>query len=848
VRRTGPPEPTAAEAKPAAIAPPGFAAPLADRRIVGRSAVLESFLLEAGRRRLVTIAGPGGIGKTTLALAALDQLRSAYPDGIHFLDLATIGDAKQITSAVAANVGLAVRSENPLPALISFLKERRVLLVLDSCEHVVDAAAELCDALIGGTSALRLIATSREPLRVEGERVIRLPPLAVPESLAGLTASDALQFPAVQLFVERAAARLDSFEFHDAIAPTVAGICVKLDGIPLALELAAGRVDAFGVNEIAERINDRFALLTRGKRTALLRHQTLQSTLDWSYDLLSEIEGLTLRRLAVFSGWFTAESAVAIMADALPRSSEVVEIVADLVAKSLLIADTAGQVTFYRLLNSTRDYAFRKLEELGEVKDVLASHARHFCEMFGRAQANWETQNTAEWLATYSRHLDNLRAALDWAFRDEADAGTAIALTVAAVPLWFELSLMEECRSRVERALELQLKAKLGERWTMQLYSARAWSQMYTTAASTHSDEAWALALKLARDLDDRDYQLRGLWGLWAGRMNAGEFGAAYALAEEFAALAASDPDGADLPIADRLTGAALHFLGNQNGARVRIERMLARYLRPERRSHIVRFQFDQRITAHITLERILWLQGYADQAMRDVHANIERALVLNHTLSLCNALAQAACPLALMSGHLDQAQRYTSLLLEQTTRNDLDVWHAYGCCFQGAILIRRDEVDDGLRLLEGGVDKLRQAKFVQYMTAFLGILAESMANAGRNGEAAPVIAEALERAARTDERWFTPELMRIQGTVAQMNEAKGRAEAETCFRASLALAREQEALAWELRTAVSLHRLQLETGGSDGRVLLESCLARCSEGHDTADLKAAQALLGQGR
>jgi predicted ATPase len=446
-----------------------------------------------------------------------------------------------------------------------------------------------------------------------------------------------------------------------------------------------------------------------------------------------------------------------------------------------------------------------------------------------------------------TRHLD-LRAALDWAFRDEADAATAISLTVAAIPLWFELSLMEECRSRVEKALELQLKAKLGDRWSMQLYSARAWSQMYTTAASTHSDDAWALALKLARDLKDRDYQLRALWGLWAGRMNAGDFGAAHQLAEEFGAVAAADPDGADLPIADRLTGAALHFLGNQNGARVRIERMLARYLRPERRSHIVRFQFDQRITAHITLERILWLQGYPDQAMRDVHANIERALVLDHTLSLCNALAQAACPLALMSGDLVRAQGYTSLLLDQTTRNDLDIWHAYGCCFQGAILIKGSQTEEGLRLLKSGLEKLRQAKFVQYMTAFLGTLAESLALVGRNEQAATVIAEALGRAARTDERWFTPELLRIQGTVAQMSGAKGRAEAERCFRASLKLAQQQEALAWELRTATSLCRLQMEAGEGDGRVLLEACLARFSEGFGTTDLKAASALLSEAR
>jgi predicted ATPase/DNA-binding winged helix-turn-helix (wHTH) protein len=396
VRKAGRALPAATATTPAALVPSLFPPPTADGRVIGRTAVLESVLREIGRRRLVTIAGPGGIGKTTVALAAVDQLGSVYPDGIYFLDLATLAEPKQIASAVAAVVGFAVRSDQPLPGLISFLKDRQTLLVLDSCEHVVDAAAELSDALIRGTASLHVVATSREPLRVEGERIIRLPPLAVPESLAGLTARDALQYPAVELFVERAAARLDSFEFSDALAPIVAAICVKLDGIPLALELAAGRVDAFGVSEIAERINDRFALLTRGKRTALLRHQTLQSTLDWSYDLLSEVERVTLRDLGVFSAGSRRNRRVAIMADALPahpkwsncRRSR---------RQSLLIADTSGG-TVLQALNSRDDYAVPKARRGCECIGALARPCSPLCDMLSKP-GRLGNQNTAEWLA-----------------------------------------------------------------------------------------------------------------------------------------------------------------------------------------------------------------------------------------------------------------------------------------------------------------------------------------------------------------------------------------------------------------------------------------------------------------
>src|SRR5262245_12970569 len=291
---------------------PEMPAPLA--RILGRSDIVLALGAQLQQHRFVTIVGPGGIGKTTVALAVVEGLLDSFKDGVRFVDLAPLTDPLLVPSALAAQLGIVVRSDNPLPSLIAFLREKRVLVVLDSCEHLIEAAASLAEAIFNGTRGTHILATSREILRAEGERVHRLSPLTFPIDTAGLKATEALEFSSVQLFVERAAASLGSFELSDAEAPLVADICRSLDGIALAIEIVASRVDAFGVAGLATRLKDRFQLLMQGRRTALPRHRTLGATLDWSYAQLPEPERVVLRRLASFAGVFTMESAAAILA------------------------------------------------------------------------------------------------------------------------------------------------------------------------------------------------------------------------------------------------------------------------------------------------------------------------------------------------------------------------------------------------------------------------------------------------------------------------------------------------------------------------------------------------------
>jgi len=354
-------------------------------RMIGRDAVIGTLSAALPRRRFMTIVGPGGIGKTTVALAVANGLIATYRDGVRYVDLASLTDPSLMPTMLAFVLGLPTRSGNQTPELIAFLANKKMLVVFDSCEHVVESAAALAVDLLKSAPGLSILATCREPLCAEGECVRRLTPLKVPPASRKLTATEALAFPAVQLFVERAIERLDTFELTDADAPIVAEICRKLDGIALAIELAAGRVDAFGLRELATLLNDRFRLLMRGRRTALRRHQTLSAALDWSYEFLQECERVVLRRLAVFDSYFTLESAIAVAGDSKIAMLDVVDALANLVANSLVTADIGSDVVHYRLLETTRVYLRGKLAESGELGRVTQRHAEDLQNLLEQA-------------------------------------------------------------------------------------------------------------------------------------------------------------------------------------------------------------------------------------------------------------------------------------------------------------------------------------------------------------------------------------------------------------------------------------------------------------------------------
>jgi predicted ATPase/DNA-binding winged helix-turn-helix (wHTH) protein len=820
--------------------------PAPTSELIGREVELSEVAALLRAHRLVTLVGAGGIGKTRLGLDVAYRLRPNFADGVWVAELGPLSDPDRVPVTVATALGLEIAGGAVTPERVaSALGAKPLLLVLDNCEHVIDAAASMAEALLRANPTAHVMATSREPLRAVDEWLYRVPPLAVPAE-GTEEIDDLLSHGAVQLFVGRVRATEPHFSPDQPIAPAIAAICRRLDGIALAIELAAARAAALGVEVVAAHLDDRFSLLTAGRRTAPVRHQTLRATLDWSYELLAEAERVVLRRLSIFAGSFTLEAAGAIAASAEFAALEVINAVANLVAKSLVIANGGDTIARYLLLETTRAYGLEKLTESCELEDIARRHAEYCRDVLERAETDLETDSTGEWLAAYGPWIDNIRAALDWGFSPSGDASIGIAVTAASVPLWMHLSLMEECRGRVEQALASFFPGS-GEdlRRRMRLYAALGLSLMQTKGPACAA-AAWAAALELAGSLDDTEYRLRALRGLWICSLSSGEYRTALALARKFCSIAADRPASPDLLIGDRMTGTPLHYLGDQASARRHIERTLAHYVTPVRRSHIIRFQFDQRLTASCTLARILWLQGFPDQAMRTAQSSVDEARAADHALSLCNTLTQAACPIALFVGDLAAAERYVAMLLEHSARHALTVRHAEGHCSRGALFIQRGDVAIGSRYLRYAVEELRKLGFVQRCPAFLGALAEGLGRAGQGAEGLAAIDEALALSERDEERWCVAELLRIKGELVLSEGGPDAAEtAEDHFGQALDWARRQGALSWELRAAASLARLWHDQNRiRAAREILAAVYDRFTEGFETADLKAARLLL----
>ncbi len=817
--------------------------------LLGRQAQLSEVLRLVAAHRLVTLTGAGGIGKTRLALEVARHLQSELPDGAWLVELGPLTDPDLVSATVATALRLTLPAGASPDDVAQLLGTKHLLIVLDNCEHVIEAATSAAERLVRGTPAVRVLATSREPLRADGEQVYRVPGLNVPAK-GTEDPEEVLRHAAVQLFVVRARAAEPQFSTGGRVTAAMAEVCRHLDGIPLAIEFAAARAATLGVENLAARLDDLFRLLTGGRRAALPRHQTLRATLDWSYDLLPKAERTVLCRVAVLPGPFMLEAACAVAADGEITADDVIDSISNLVSKSMIAATLSGALVRYRLLETTRAYALEKLIGSDEFDATARRHAEYYRAVFERAAGEWETHSTDEWLAAYAGHIDNVRAALDWAWSAGGDDAIGVALTAAAVPLWIQLSLPDEYRARVDRALaNLDQASSRGAHDEMPLWAARAWVLFNSKGPVPEAVAAWTNVLQMAEHLAHMDYQLRAQWGLWVCHLMRGEYPNALALADRFAKLAQGQSDPTDALVGERMRGTALHYLGDQTGARDHLERVLDQYAPPVRRSHIVRFQVDQRVAARAVLARTLWLQGLPDQALDLARSNVEDARTLDHGLSLSYALAFGACPVALWVGDLSTAEHFVTWLLQVSTRPGLRLWNDWGrYFFEGALAIRRGNVDSGLRLLRSAVDALGDRSNGLRHPEFMGEFAAALGMAGQVDQGLATIEEALGGSRRDSEYWCEPELLRIQGELRLLKGGTGAARAaQELFSAGLACAHRQGALSWELRCATNLSRLwRNEHRIQEAHLLLAPVLARFAEGLATADPMTARALLDE--
>jgi predicted ATPase/DNA-binding winged helix-turn-helix (wHTH) protein len=815
--------------------------PAAASELIGRTNAVQHLRVLLTAYRAVTLTGAGGIGKTRLALEVARGFTSLEND-VRLVELVSLSDPALAPTAVAGVLGLKLAGgEISAESVARAIGAQKLLLVLDNCEHMIDAAARLAETIVRMCPRTTILATSREILNIDGEYVYRVPPLDVPPQFE--EPDNILSHSAVQLFIATTRALHSDFSPNGENLPTIAEICRRLDGIPLAIDLAAARVATLGLQRVAAGLDDRLGLLTGGRRTALPRHQTLRATLDWSHELLPEPERLVMRRLAVFTGDFTADAVSSVATGGEMAASEAVCSLANLVTKSLVMAEVGSVIAHYRLHETTRAYALEKLAESGEFEQVARRHANYYRDLFDGAETELDTLPAPAWLVRYGRQIGQVRAALDWAFSPAGAAEVGVELTVASVPLWLRLSLVEECRGRVERALSSPAENRDAHR-NMQLHAALG-AALFLTKGSCHETlAAWTSALGIAESLDDADYRLRAVWGLYVDCFTSGRYRAALAAAERFCSYAAKTTDPADGPIGDCLVGAALVALGDLKGARLHIERMLDSYV--ARRSHLIRFLYDQRLLAHSYYSLIRWLQGFGDQAMRSVECHVVDARASDHPVTLANVLLQSACPVALLVGDLTLAERYVKELMDLSARHARERWNAVGRCFEGVLLIKRGDVGVGLELLRTAFARVPPNAFSLLHTPILAEIAEALGLDGKATEGLSIVGEALVRSERHEENWCVAELLRIKGELILREGAPQAATvAELNFLRSLDWARRQGALSWELRTSTSLARLQQDQGRTaEAHSLLQSVYDRFSEGFETADLKAAKAYL----
>jgi predicted ATPase/DNA-binding winged helix-turn-helix (wHTH) protein len=811
-------------------------------RMIGRDDTIRGLSAQLMMYRFVSIVGPAGIGKTTVAISVAHLLLDGFNGAVFFVDLAALTDAKLVVMTVARALGLMVPTQDPMRSLPAFIGDRKILLLLDNCEHVIDSAATLAERVVGETPQAHVLTTSREALRVEGEHIHLLYALDCPPDEENLTTIEALKYPAAQLFMERAAASGYDAALNDVDAPIVATICRRLDGIALAIELAASRVGSLGIRGIAELLDNRFNLLWRARRTALPRHQTLNAMLDWSYNLLSPHEKAVLGRLSVFVAGFSLEAACSVAADEEIDQANSTSAIISLLAKSLISKTESRGLTYYRLLETTRIFTQAKLADRGEGNRVARRHAKFFSHFLQNDQFVQSTFGEHD-LSAYTLHIGNVRTALNWAFSDHEDVSVGVELATSAAPLFIGLSLLEECSQWCERALAGLDVAARGTRQEMILQEALALSLMYTSGNSDQVRAAIERGLALEEAFGDRRHQLQLLFCLYRLLMRLADFRGALEIAQQCGTFTEAAKDPAGLLIADFMLGTCYNFIGDQAAAQFYTERGIARAAEPGTLiPHF--FGFDQRIYAPISHARTLWLRGFPDQARRIAKSSINEALSRTNPLSICVSLMSGS-PIFLWSGDFRTVEDYVERLIEYARRHSLEPYRAAGLGLKGELAIARGELETGIDLLRDAIEILTVKKLHLWFGEHTGELAEGLRKSGQVEEARLAIDRAIARATDCGTTFWMAELLRIKAQVLAAIPQYGRDSAINCLTEALAVAKSQSALALELKSTIALARLVAEGGQRDqARHDLALVYGRFTEGFDTADLRIARQLM----
>lgn len=781
--------------------------------VIGREDDLDAVAVMLEQARQVTLAGSGGIGKTTLALALAHRLKHQFRGAAYFVDLAAVSDPANVPFAVASSLRIAIDTERPVDSLVAHLVKDEALLVFDNCEHLIDAAALVAERVLKGSQGIRILATSHEPLRIEGERVYRLTPFELPGGAETLPLREAIKYPAVELFVEHMSANNDTLMFGDVDVPFIVEICRRLDGLPLAIEIAASRAGALGIAELAARLDDRFGILTSGRRTAATRHQTLRNMLDWSHDNLSERDRVVLRRLAVFAGEFALDAAAMVAGDERLNMGTVTDAVSSLVRKSLLMQSSRTGSSSFRMLDSTRIYSIEKLDAEGELRRVRDLHVHYLCDVMRQAEKAWITTPVAAWAEAYKRYMDDIRAALSWSFGPSGSPEGGVLLTGLALPLAQQLGLHDEFRDRmyvaVEHAKSLPKRLIVPE---LRLHIAR---NALTYNVGQRVDVTMQGAVELAEMTGKDRHRMEPLVQIGSTHISLAEYEAAVTVGEKAMTFAQSSGDEYAVLSASRLMAQACHYAGQHKRA-MGLSRAVLSHPATNIPYTYGFVHTDRRISMRWILTRSLWMSGRADEAARVAEEGIAIAPDAG-PVSLAQLLAMAVIPVHLWRGDLDLARNLTDMLVAHSERYSFKYWRAWARIFDDVIAWHRE--GRPVTPVTGALESQTVATLVGLATSL------------------PAVTSTVD--------WSAPELLRLRGENLIAQGQRGAGEADLL--AARNLARSHGALAWELRAITSLASLWRDgPRRSEGAETLAEILDRLPEGRHTADPMAAHALLDE--
>lgn len=815
--------------------------PIAGSALIGRSGPHQHLLDVLSAYRVVTLTGPGGIGKSVLAIEVARSIFPTFEGDCWLVEFASLSDSALVAAAVSIALGLRIEGrEISADSIARALGREKLLLVLDNCEHLVDAVAKFAEVVVRLCPNATVLATSREILRIEGEYAYRVPSLDVPSPDED---DDTIhRYSAVQLFTSRLTELDAGSSAYPGSMPLIASICRHLDGIPLAIEFAVARVATLGLQQTADLLNDRFSLLTSGRRTALPRHRTLRATLDWSYELLPQPERILLRRLAIFSGGFTREAATTIASGADEPVSMVAERIASLAAKSLISLDASVPSGRWRLLESTRAYAFDKLAESGEADQLARRHAEFFRDMLRPFMAG--PLVAPDELPGYAREIDNLRVALNWAFaagKDNADIG--IGLAAAAVPILLATSMLPECLRWSERALLALGADQRGTVEEMRLQAGLGYSMIYMYGGDDGARAALERSLAIAEDCHNVRYQMWLLGALNVFYFRSGNCRMALACAKRNAAVAEAIGDHAAFASAHFMLANALYLIGDLGGARVAFEATLQSRARvaDAGKAYVA---IDIAPAARLGLAHTLCLQGHPRQVAEQARMVLEDARRIEHPATLTILLTRAFL-LFLWIGDLQTVEEVSDWFIATARTHSMGPHMAVGRGLKAVLAIRRGDPRAGIDVLQDCVQELPLSGYFLMAAAFNLALAEGLAATGRLAESLDRIDEGIRQVEINGDFIYMPEFLRVKGNLLLSMPQPRVEEAEALFDRSLELSRQQGARAYELRTATDLAKLMAAQGRrEEARAVLEPAFSWFTEGLETEDLQYADRLL----